>query len=249
MADDASFYDVWADLYDAELADREMGDRAFYRDLATDVDGPVLEVGCGTGRIYLDLLRAGVDAHGVDVSRESLDVLESKAAADGLDPSVRVADMTDFEPARDYDLVILPFRAFNHVLTLADQRAALRTLRGALAADGRLVCNSFVPDFEYIAEQYGEPEVHEFERDGESYTATRVPRIEDPVEQIARIEGTVERDGEVIRESSYCIALVSKREYDLLFRTTGWSSWTVYGGFDFDSLERADQEMVWIAEK
>jgi SAM-dependent methyltransferase len=249
MADAATFYDVWADVYDDELGDRELSDRAFYRDLAREADGPVLEVGCGTGRIYLDLLRDGVDADGIDVSRDSLDELAEKADAAGLDPSVEVADMTSFEPDRAYELVIVPFRAFNHNVTLSAQRNALETLRDALVQGGRLVCNSYVPDYDVICEQYGEPETHEFERDGKTYTATRVSTIEDPVEGTVRIEGLIERDGEVVRESSLCIALISKREYDLLFRTTGWSDWSVYGGFEFEPLESADQEMVWVAEK
>jgi cyclopropane fatty-acyl-phospholipid synthase-like methyltransferase len=60
-------------------------------------DGSVLEVGCGTGRIYLDLLRAGVDADGIDLSAAMLEEPRRKAAEAGLEPNVGRADTTTFE--------------------------------------------------------------------------------------------------------------------------------------------------------
>ena len=107
--DDAeAVYDRWAEFYHASL-DPDHDDGSFYRDLAREADGPTLEVACGTGRIYLDLLRDGVDADGIDVSRAMLDVLEREAARDGLDPSVRQADVRTFESDREYGLVVVAF--------------------------------------------------------------------------------------------------------------------------------------------
>lgn len=53
------FFDAWAEFYDVEYGEQDIGDEEFYVDLARQADGPVLEVGCRTGRIYLELLRAG----------------------------------------------------------------------------------------------------------------------------------------------------------------------------------------------
>ena len=231
-------------LYDRELADVE-----FYVDTAREVDGPVLEVGCGTGRIYLELLRAGVDADGIDVSGEMLDVLERRAAEEGLSPRVRQADVVDFEPDRSYELVIVPFRTFLHVLSLADQQATLRTLRTALEPGGRLVLNVFAPDLDVIADRYGEPVTETVERDGEEFRVTSVTELEDDLEWIARERRTVERDGEILAESTFRLKLLTKREFELLCETTGWSTWTVYGGFDREPLVDASQELVWVLEK
>lgn len=245
------FFDAWADFYDDDYREQEIGDRDFYVDLARAADGPVLEAGCGTGRIYLELLAAGVDATGIDISRESLATLERKAESRGLAPEVDVrrADMRDFEPEREYALVVVPFRAFLHNVTLADQRAALESFRGALAPDGRLALNAFVPDFEVICESYGEPTTRTVEHEGAEYEVTDVTRLVDDVEQVAEGTRTVERDGEVVREASFRIALIPKRQFELLFETTGWSDWRVCGGFDRQPLEDASQEMVWIARK
>lgn len=242
-------FDDWAGIYDDYYADQEIGDRAFYVELAREADGPVLEVGCGTGRIYLELLRADVDAYGIDVSGEMLDVLRERAEDVDRSPHVRQADVTDFQPEREYALVIVPFRAFLHVIRLEDQQAALRTLREALAPGGRLVLNFFTPDIDWIAERYGEPQTEMLERDGQTYQITTLSELEDDVEWIVRERRTVEHDGEVVSESTFRLTLVTKREFELLCETTGWSDWNVYGGFDREPLERAGQEQVWIVEK
>lgn len=243
------FFDEWAEFYDRNYDEQSIGDREFYLDLAREAAGPVLEVGCGTGRIYLDLLRAGVDAYGIDVSAEMLDVLDRKAADAGLTPRVRQADMREFEPEREYALVIVPFRTFLHNTTLADQRAALRSLSRALEPGGTLALSFFAPCFEVICEQYGEPETQVLEYEGDEYTVTDVTEIVDEVEQLVEATRTITRDGEVVREASFRLSLVSKREFELLLADTGWSDWTVYGGFDREPVGDEAGELVWIAEK
>lgn len=243
------FFDAWAEFYDADYEEQDIGDIEFYRELAREADGPVLEVGCGTGRVYLELLRAGIDADGFDISEEMLEELERKAAADDLTPTVWQADMTDFDTGRDYALVMVPFRTFLHNLTLADRTAALQNFRQALEPGGRLALNAFVPSFEAICETYGEPRERTVTRDGAEYVVTDVTRIEDEVDGIVRAERTVQRGGEVVQEGTFRLALVSKAEFELLFETTGWDDWTGYGGFDRDPLTDGADEMVWVAEK
>lgn len=245
-----AFFDAWAPFYDLDYRDQAIGDVSFYVDLAREADGPVLEVGCGTGRIYLDLLRAGVDAHGIDVSRNMLAELERKARAADLDPRVRVADMRTFDADREYALVVVPFRAFLHNVTLADQKRALRSIREALAPTGRLALNFFAPSAEIICETYGQTAERTVERDGEAYTLTDRSEFEDELARIVRGERTVRNaDDEVIAEGSYRIKLVTRDEFELLLETTGYADWEAYGGFDYDPLESVDQEMVWLVER
>lgn len=242
-------FDTWADLYDADYEEQDIGDVEFYADLAADADGPVLEVGCGTGRVYLELLERGVDAHGIDLSRPMLDELERKAADRGLDPSVRVADMREFEAEREYDLVIVPFRSFLHNTTRADQQSALRQFRAALADDGRLVLNFFATSSDVVCETYGERMERTVVRDGEELTLDELTEYVDEVAQRVRVERTAyDQSGDEVASMEAEIKLVSRDEFVGLLETTGWSDWTVYGGFDYDPLESVTQEMVWVAE-
>lgn len=250
MAREAEFWDAFADFYDAYYDDEHvLDDEAFYVELARDADGPVLEVGCGTGRIYLELLCAGVDAHGIDVSGGMLAVLRDRAREHGLTPQVWQADMRSFVSETEYELIVIPFRSFLHNVSLADQKAALRHCHEALAPDGTLALNFFTPDFDVICDHYGEPEVRTVEREDIEYELRHLSEIEDPVEQVVRGTQTITQGDEVIREASYRISLISKREFELLLEATGWTDWEVYGGFEYEPLEDDPQEMVWIVDK
>ncbi|WP_338727486.1 class I SAM-dependent methyltransferase [Haladaptatus sp. DJG-WS-42] len=248
MADER-YYDEWATFYDAEHG-AMTDDITFYVDRARDADGPVLEVGCGTGRVYLELLRAGVDADGIDLSTGMLSVLREKARADGLEPSVRQADVTDFDPDREYALVIIPFRAFLHLTDFADQLAALETIRDALASGGQLAMNIFAPDFDIICERYGTPQESTIERDGDEYTLVSTTEFVDEVDCIVRDRRKLyDADGEQVFAQEFRIKLLFKRELELLFSLAGFSDWSVAGGFDGDELTSPTQEMVWVADK
>lgn len=242
-------FDDWAEYYDAVQAAADPGDREFYVEEALAADGPVLEVGCGTGRVYLELLRRGVDASGIDASPGMLSVLRDAAAEEGLEPDVRVADMAGFETDRAYALVVVPFRTFLHNLTAADQRATLRRIREALAPDGRLVCNFFAPSYGFICANYGETRATSFEHGGRTLRQESVSTFADEIDRVVRVENRIYDGAELLAESSFRIRLVTKPEFDLLLEVTGFSDWSVYGGFDREPLESADQEMVWVAER
>ncbi|MFB6207459.1 MAG: class I SAM-dependent methyltransferase [Haloglomus sp.] len=224
----------------------------FYRDLARESDGPALEVGVGTGRVYLALRRAGLDVDGIDLAPGRLARLRETAAAEGLDISVREADVTAFDPDREYGLVYCPARVFNLLTSLADQRAALRTIRDALAPGGRFALNTFAPDPEFVAENYGDPDEVDVEVEGDTYTVRDVTELTDPIERVATMRREVsdpDADGDLVLETETPIALVAKREFALLFADAGFSDWTFYGGFDGDPLESTAQELVAVAER
>lgn len=152
------FYDLWADLYDADyeaLGWRD--DLALYRELARAAGGPVLEMGCGSGRVLLELARSGVEVSGLDLSPEMLAVLGRRLAAEP--PEVRervkrlvVGDARDAEPAERFALVIAPFRVVQHFVERADQRAWLANVTRHLAPGGELVFDVFQTNYRYLAE-------------------------------------------------------------------------------------------------
>lgn len=249
MDEATDYFDETAEYYDRFYEQRDMEDVPFYVEYATETEGPVLEVACGTGRVYLDLLEAGIDVDGFDGAPEMLSVLRDRAAERDLEPSVWAADMRTFEVDREYGLIIVPFRAFLHLLTIEDQRAALQQFHEALAPDGELIIAFFAPSFDVICETYGEWQETTIRQAGVEYVVRNKTEFVDQVEQI--VEGTQEvrdPDGEVMAESSFKLKVTPKREFELLLETSPFDHYSVYGGFDLDPLESVDQEMVWVIE-
>jgi hypothetical protein len=92
MDDPGEFYDPFAKVDDARLAQLEeppgSGDVELYRELARESDGPALQIGVRTGRVYLELLDEGLDVDGFDLSERNLERLRTNADSRGLQPSV-----------------------------------------------------------------------------------------------------------------------------------------------------------------
>lgn len=243
MAED---FDGWAEYYDMIHADHDE-DMEFYLEESLETEGKVLEIGCGTGRIYLEMLENGVEAKGIDISGAMLEKLREKADERGLEPEVKVADMTDFEFDEKFSLIIIPFRTFLHNLTVEDQIAVLRNIQEHLEEGGRLILNFYVPDPERLA--YDTGGTQEIEAGGEVYVRETEVEWEDKVEMVRKVENRLYGPGdELVWESEFRTRIVTRADFELLLRLTGFSDWKVYGGFDLQELESADQEMVWIVE-
>jgi SAM-dependent methyltransferase len=240
-------------LYDVQYsAYRE--DLPFWADLARGAGGPVLEVGCGTGRVHLPMLQAGADLEGFDLQPAMLDELRRKAAVLGLAPRVHEADMRDFTLPRRYALIVIPFRAFLHNLTTADQLATLRACRQHLDAGGRLVVDLFYPSFARLTEPDGEWRLErEFPHPESGRPMSVVSRHErDRVNQTMQVEmelRELDERGAVVaaHPETFALRWIWKPEMELLLRVAGYARWEVIGGFDGRPLVHDTDQMIWTA--
>lgn len=127
-----------ASLYDGLVTDR--GDLEFLLRAAREANGPVAEFMAGTGRLAVPMAEAGIDITCVDSSREMLRVLQEKLAAKGLRARTVCDDVTRVNVGGTFALVFITFHSFEELLTEADQRACLETVRRHLRPDGRFIC-------------------------------------------------------------------------------------------------------------
>lgn len=143
-----------ADLYDHVIPYRALTDASFYVDAARESGGPVLELGCGSGRVLLPTARAGIEITGLDLSPAMIGICRQKIADEPTDVRQRVelieGSMTAFDLGRTFRLITIPFRPFQHLLTVDDQLACLACIRRHLAADGRFVFDIFNPSLDAL---------------------------------------------------------------------------------------------------
>ena len=149
-------YEVIAEMYDYIVPYRERADVGFFVEAAEKSGGPVLEVGCGTGRVLIPTARAGIEITGLDISPDMLAVCRKRLQAETQEVQSRVrlveADMRQFELAQTFQLVTLPFRPFQHLTTVADQLACLDCIHKHLGRGGKLILDIFNPKLESLVQ-------------------------------------------------------------------------------------------------
>jgi len=157
---DTGNYDEYApiaELYDYVVPYQNREDVSFFVEAATQSGGPVLEVGCGTGRILIPTARAGIEITGLDLSPHMLAVCHERLNTEPKHVRSKVqlveGDMRHFELARTFGLVTLPFRPFQHLTTVGDQLACLDCIHHHLETGGKLILDIFNPWLEALAKQ------------------------------------------------------------------------------------------------
>jgi ubiquinone/menaquinone biosynthesis C-methylase UbiE len=139
------------DAFYREAPPQLAGDVAFYRELARQTGGPVLELACGTGRIAVPLAESGLDVTGVDVSDGMLAIIRQKAAADRL--TLIQQDMSTLQLDRRFGCIIVAFRSFQHLLTADLQRQTLTAIHCHLAPGGRVALHLFDPRLDLLVDE------------------------------------------------------------------------------------------------
>ncbi len=154
MAVKADPYALTAQYYDLLYASGAPNDLPLYHELASRQAGPVLELGCGTGRVALALARAGHRVSGLDTSPAMLARLKAKLGDEPAEVRERLrlaeGSMERFSLAERFSLVLAPFRAFQHLLTIEAQQACLACIREHLAQGGLYLHNVFNPNLALI---------------------------------------------------------------------------------------------------
>ncbi len=135
------WYNEMARLYDAENQELTE-DLALYSALLEEVGGPVLDVGCGTGRVALHLAAEGARVVGLDISGAMLKRAQDRLAG-RPDLAGRVTlwetSVTEYEGAERFGLAMIAYNGFMHLRAQVDQLAALGRIAAALREDGLLV--------------------------------------------------------------------------------------------------------------
>jgi SAM-dependent methyltransferase len=136
----STYGDAWAEIYDEEASISPPREVELLADLAGD--GPVLELGVGTGRVAVPLAERGLEVHGLDPSQGMLARLREKSDRVHIHKGV----MDDFDLGLEFSLVYVVFSTIFAPLTQEEQLATFEAVARHLRTGGAFVVQAFVPD-------------------------------------------------------------------------------------------------------
>lgn len=250
-------YTALARYYDAETADYT-DDLEAYLSLAGRYGGPVLDVGCGTGRIAFALAGKGYPVVGVDSSPQMLQRAHARSSR-GESGSERIrweeTDAAQFTSDERFGLAVFAYNGFMHLLEQGQQEALLRRVWACLKAGGCLAIDVANPVEMFRVEDTASLVVERIFTDpetGDSVIQQSVASV-DRARQLMSVtwiydrldpEGIVRRD--VIPMT---VRYTMAAEMALLLRGAGFARVDLYGDYGFTPYDEESRRLLAVAVK
>ncbi|HEY98095.1 MAG TPA: class I SAM-dependent methyltransferase [Dehalococcoidia bacterium] len=251
-----------ADCYDATYEARSPRDLEFFIDYSRKTGGRTLELGCGTGRVLIPTAAAGCDITGLDFSSYMLSKCRDKLDQQPQEVQQRVrliqGDMTNFDTGEVYSLITIPFRPFQHLVTVAEQRACLACIHRHLSPKGILVFDVFNPDFRLLIagpEHGAEQESHPATQLPDGRTFRRTARFAgfhraEQYNDIELIYYITSSDGKTERlVQAFPMRYFFRYEIEHLLELSSFKVVDLFGDFEKSTFSDDSPEMIFIAEK
>jgi SAM-dependent methyltransferase len=244
--------DYFARFYDLIYHQmRDDTDNLFYLDRIGETKGKILEVGAGTGRLFMKALNNKADIYGIDISPAMLDVLSSK-----LDPEqqkrISLQNIVDFKLDTKFDLIIAPFRVFMHLTPKAVQLKALNNVCRHLNPGGKFIFDTFVPDLKLLIN--GMDNVTDFE--GEYEPGNKVKRIvstkPDLLNQVINITFRLEWNegsSDYQKEWKSSLRYFFRYELEHLVERSQFTEYKILGDFNGNEIKNDSKEFIIICQK
>jgi SAM-dependent methyltransferase len=225
--------------------------------LAQEMDGPVLELGCGTGRLLLPLAVTGLPVTGVDISPALLERARAKLATvpQGDQITLVQADLRHLElPQRDFAFVFCTSNTLMHLADAADQLVVLERAAALMRPGGLLLIDLFHPDITRLVEVHGVMELADqwTRADGTEVIKWSV-RTLDLAEQLQEtlfvyeeiaVDGTVRRT-----RCPFTLRFLWRNEAELMLRLAGLQVEAVWGDFEGTPYDNQSEHLILLATK
>lgn len=256
-------YDPIARYYDLDHAGFD-DDLDFYGEFAKTVDGPVLDIGVGSGRVAVPLARAGRSVTGVDASAAMLALARARAEAAGVAERVTLvqAEVASAALAETFGLAYFALNTFSHLLSRPEQLAALVTVRRHLLPNGRLLIDQWNPHASTAPDSSGQW-VFGYRRQGLDgrWVTQSVASSADQAEQVLHTtilydeEEVVRRAvrgarmGAAVRRTTVTMQLryFYRYEVEWLLLAAGYELEAVFGSYDLRSYSADAPRLIWLA--
>ena len=253
MIDD---FDIYARFYDPDLGDLD-ADLQMYQQFAARCDSPILELGCGTGRILVPLACLGYRITGIDASAAMLEKAQEKVVAEDLGDRVTlmVQEMGALELEERFNMAFAALNSFAHLHTTDDQLATLARIRRHLNPGGLLVLDMFNPDMGRLLDIRGQVALAKVV--DEPGTDRRMMRFYTEEVDLGRqiihttyIVDEIDAEGQVKRTLfPFSLRYVFRYELELLLRHAGFEIEAIYGSYDLDEFSGDSEKLIAVARR
>jgi len=246
---EASFYDEVDELSQFE-------DFGFYRLLLESCPGPVLDIGCGTGRILVRLKEQGIYVVGLDASSDMLRQCREKLSAKGLKAELIQGDMRSFHLPQSFASILIPGFTIQLLTEDEDLESCLQCCFQHLNPGGQLIVSTYYP-WEFLGSGQ-ESEALAFRSEAESVeTQERVRAFQgwtiDREAQILQLKNRfqlLDQGGGIVNQEDREMALRwrSKDLMERMFKKAGFDeTLSLYGDFEFAEPLPQAETIVFVA--
>lgn len=245
-AADAAYYDA--------IHGEHREDIGLWLSFAGRTDRPVLEVGCGTGRVAVELAKAGHTVVGLDPSREMLARARTRAGEFGLDIEWFEGSLPQVPlPPGRFGFVLIPADVFLYCGSGEEQLAWLRALASAMHFNARLAIDLPGPALWLDAATNGQQLLtFSGEAGGRAFDAWQV-KEDDLAAQVRWLRVTYEEvddAGAVRRQASeHLLRYVYRFEMEYLLAAAGLAQLDIYGDYDLGPLTNESDRMIVVARR
>jgi len=250
-----------AEYYDTLYAARNARDVDFFISYSRRAKGRTLELGCGTGRVLIPTALAGCEITGLDLSPFMLRKCWEKLSTQPKEVQQRVrlvqGNMTDFDTGESYSLVTIPFRPFQHLISVEEQKACLGCINRHLTPHGLLILDLFhvfppaTYDPKYWAEQESARDL-KLPDGGSLRCANRIADFhrDEQYNDVEIIYYVSYPDGKTERlVQAFPMRYFFRYEVEHLLNLCGFRVAKLFGDYDRSKFFNDSPEMIFVAEK
>ncbi|MFN8443604.1 MAG: class I SAM-dependent methyltransferase [Caldilineaceae bacterium] len=250
-------FDRFARFYDSDYRNYD-DDLAAISQLAEEADGPILELGCGTGRVLAPLAALGFAVTGVDISSALLEVARAKVRS--TESSARTtllhADLRTFElQNKKMALAVCTSNTLMHLTTPADQLAVLQNAHRHLDTGGLLLIDCFNPDVARLTQVNGITELADqwVDEQTKAQVLKWCVRTVDWAEQLQDTLFIYEElfaDGRNQRTvCPFTLRFLWRNEGELMLEKAGFAIDDVWGDFYGNEYDSYSEHLIFLARK